>query len=308
MVNALGEENVLFAKGCNTLSRDEKLLDEAIKAAERADTVFLVLGDSSDMGGGVGGLEIKNSEISCGEGYDSHDLCLPQSQQELFNRISELGKPMLLFLYAGRPYTIEKEIEKANAFMFSWGGGEQSGNAAANLIFGKVSPSAKLSVSFPKTSGHIPCYYNCKVSARGSFYKKPGNPEKPGRDYVLSSPDALFPFGYGLSYTDVRYSNLKAVSAKNGIKVSVTVRNAGEFDINESVLLFVSAETCPVTPFVKRLREFSKVYLKKGEAKTVGFLLNDEDFSYIGTDFRQTLCKGRHKITIADQSCIVEIK
>ena len=306
--NAVGQENIIYAKGCNSISRDEKLLSEAIEKARQADTVFLVMGDSSDMGGGVGGLDITNDEITCGEGYDTHDLNFTPSQKELFDEIAKLKKPTLLFLYAGRPYTIEAETEKVNAFMFSWGGGEQSGNAAAELIFGKVSPSAKLSVSFPKTAGHIPCFYNCKVSARGSFYKKPGSPENPGRDYVLSSPEAWLPFGYGLSYTSLEYSDIQAESKDGKVKVYVKVKNKGGYDIKESVLLFVSARSCPITPFVKRLRSFKKVEIKKGEAKTVSFELTDEDFSYIDENYNQALCRGIHDITIADQTCSVEIK
>ncbi len=254
--------------------------------------------------GGIAGAAEKNKEVTCGEGFDMHTLDFPPSQRKLFNEITKLKKPIVLVLYAGRPYTLEKDIKKVNAFMFSFGGGEQSGNAFANLIFGDKSPSAKLSISFPKSVGHIPCYYNYKPSARGNLYKRHGSIEKPGRDYVLSSPNAWYSFGYGLSYTTLEYTNLVVNKLPNGnVKVSVDVENIGDFDIFESVLLFVKALYAPITPFVKRLRNFSKVYLKSGKKKTVDFLLTEEDFTYIDSNYKKTLLKGNYKILIDNLEC-----
>lgn len=308
MANRLGESRVLYAKGCNPVKTTDELIAEAVETAKKADTVFLVLGDQANEGGGIGGAPAKNGEATCGEGYDMHDLDFPPSQRRLFDEIAKLGKPTILILYVGRPYAIEKDIHKVNAYMHSFGGGEQSGNAFANLIFGDKSPSAKLSVSFPKSVGHIPCYYNYKVSARGNFYKKPGSVETPGRTYVLSSPDAWYPFGYGLSYTKLKYSCLKTEVLESGnVKVSVDVENIGEYDINESVLLYLRALYSPVTPFVKRLRKFEKVYLEKGEKKTVEFILTDEDFAYIGLDYKTKKLCGEYKVLVEDLENTFEI-
>lgn len=307
MVNRLGEDRVLYAKGCNPISYTEEMIEEAVETAKKADIVFLTLGDQAAVGGGVAGAAEKNKEITCGEGFDMHTLDLPPSQGRLFNEVTKLNKPTILVLYAGRPYTLEQDINKVNAFMFSFGGGEQSGNAFANLIFGDKSPSAKLSVSFPKSVGHIPCYYNYKPSARGTLYGCHGSVEKPGRDYVLSSPNAWYPFGYGLSYTTLDYSNLTVQKLENGnVKVTVDLENTGDFDINESVLLFVKALYAPITPFVKRLRNFKKVYLKKGEKKTVKFLLTEEDFTYVDLDFKTTVLNGDYKILIDKLECDLE--
>lgn len=307
MVNRLGEERVLYAKGCNPISYTEEMITKAVETAKQADVVFLVLGDQAAVGGGVAGAAEKNKEITCGEGYDMHTLDLPPSQRRLFNEITKLNKPTILVLYAGRPYTLEQDINKVNAFMFSFGGGEQSGNAFANLIFGDKSPSAKLSVSFPKSVGHIPCYYNYKPSARGTLYGRHGSVENPGRDYVLSSPNAWYPFGYGLSYTNLEYSNLTAEKLENGkVKVRVEVENIGNYDIFESVLLFVKALYAPVTPFVKRLRNFTKVYLKAGEKKKVEFTLTEEDFTYVDLNFKTTVLNGKHKILIDKLECDLE--
>ena len=308
MVNRLGADRVLYAKGCNPIFYTEEMIDEAVETAKKADLVFLVLGDQATVGGGVAGAASKNKEVTCGEGYDMHTLDLPPSQQKLFDEISKLAKPTVLVLYAGRPYAIPELVKKVNAFFFSFGGGEQSGNAFANLIFGDKSPSAKCSVSFPKSVGHIPCYYNYKPSARGNLYRRHGSAENPGRDYVLSSPNAWYPFGYGLSYTKLEYSDLVAQRKENGeIRVSVDIENTGDYDIFESVLLFVKALYAPVTPFVKRLRNFKKVLIKAGQRVTVDFTLTDEDFTYVDLEYHTVKLAGKHKILIDGLECDIEV-
>ena len=306
MVDRLGEDKVLYARGCNHIFTTDDMVQEAVEQAKLADTVFLVLGDSTDTGGGVGGGKFKNTEITCGEGYDTHDLGLTPSQKRLFNEITALGKPTILCFYAGRPYAIKNEVDKVNAFMFCFGGGEQNGIAFANLIFGDKSPSAKLSFSFPQSVGHIPCYYNHKPSARGSYYKKPGSYEAPGRDYVLASPDAWLPFGFGLSYTELCYSNLTAKVSGDKVMVTVEVENKGSYEIDESVLLFVKMMHCPITPFVKKLRKFKKVNLKPGDKKQVEFTLDSADFTYIDKDMKTAVNRGAHKILVDNLECSFE--
>ncbi len=306
MVNRLGKERVLYARGCNPVTGNEQMLREAVETAKKADTVFLVLGDCANTGGGVlGELEEHQKEFTCGEGYDTHDLRLYPWQQKLFDAVMAVGKPTVLVLYAGRPHAIQKEAEQADAFLFSWGGGEQSGNAFADLIFGDYSPAAKLSVSFPRSAGHIPCYYNHKPSARG-IYKKIGSPEEPGRNYVTDSPAPWYPFGYGLSYTKVVYSDLKAEKKGETLAVSVTVENSGAYDIEESVLLFARALYAPITPLVKELKAFRKVSLKKGEKKTVSFTLTQEDLTYVDHSYRRVPLHTQYRLMVDDLSCEIE--
>lgn len=308
MVKRLGEEKVIYSQGCGHITTTDEMIEDAVEKAKAADTVFLVLGDSTDTGGGVGGGAFKNTEITCGEGYDTHELCLTPSQRRLFDAITELGKPTILVFYAGRPYALKDDVEKVNGFMFSWGGGEQNGVAFANLIFGDKSPSAKLSFSFPQSTGHIPCYYNHKMSARGSFYKRPGSIEQPGRDYVLASPEPWLPFGFGLSYTNIEYSDLSADVVEGGkVNVRVTVENKGNYEIDESVLLFVKMMYCPITPFVKKLRKFSKVNLKPNDKKTVEFTLTSEDFTYIDKNMKTAVNEGLHKIIVDELECEITI-
>lgn len=303
----LGESRVLYAKGCDPIIPDAELLNEAVEVAKRADIIFLALGDEAVEGGGIGGGRFKNTQVTCGEGYDTTDLNFPPSQKQLFDEILKLQKPIVLIMYAGRSFTIMNEVEKVNAHMHSFGAGEQSGVAFANLIFGDKTPSAKLAVSFPQSNGHIPCYYNHKMSARGNLYMMPGSLEKPGRDYITSTPDAWLPFGFGLSYDEIIYSNLTA-SVENGkVFVSVEVENNGKYEIDESVLLFVKMLYCPITPFVKKLRAFKKVNLKPDEKKTVEFVLSEEDFTYIDENMQTAVNRGKHKILIDKLECEIEI-
>lgn len=298
----LGADRVNYALGCNYISGSDEDLNEAIAQAKCSDLVFLVLGDNDGVSGGFAGVGETKDEVTCGEGYDRSDLCLTKSQKRLFEEIVKLNKPTVLIMYGGRPFTIGDEIDRTNACMFSFGAGEQNGIAFANLIFGDKSPSAKLCMSFPKSVGHLPCNYNYKVSARGRFYKKHGSYEKPGRDYVLSSPDALFPFGYGLSYTELEYKNLCATKTGDSVSVSVEVKNTGKYAIDESVLVFVSAESCPVTPFIKQLKEFKKVHLEPNECKKVEFVLSTDAFTYIDLDYKKAINHGKHTVMVGKLS------
>lgn len=311
MVERLGKDRVLYSLGTSPISTTDENIADAVETAKKADVVFLVLGDCSEMGGGAQNVATetmpefkdknKKLEITIGEGYDTHNLSFTPGQQRLFDAVTALGKPVILIMYAGVPYAIKEDVKKVNAFMFSFGGGEQSGNAFASLIFGDKSPSAKTAISFPQSVGQIPCYYNYKASARGNCYKKHGSVETPGRDYVLAGPEPWYPFGYGLSYTKVEYSDLSAEKiSENEVRVKVTVENVGGFDVDENVLLFVSAKNCIVTPFVKRLRAFKKVHLAKGEKKTVEFTLTDKDFTYIDFDMKTATNRGAHKILIGE--------
>lgn len=302
----LGSDRVLYARGCDPIIPNAELLKEAVEVAKQSDIIFLALGDEAVEGGGIGGGRFKSTQVTCGEGYDTTDLNFPPSQKQLFDEIAKLGKPIILIMYAGRPFTIKNEVESVNAYMHSFGAGEQSGVAFANLIFGDKTPSAKLSVSFPQTSGHIPCYYNHKTSARGNLYMMPGSPEKPGRDYITSTPDAWMPFGFGLSYNEMKYSNLTAKTENGKVFVSVEVENCGKYEIDESVLLFVKMLYCPITPFVKKLRAFKKVNLKANEKKTVELVLDENDFTYIDENMQTAVNHGKHKILIDKLECEIE--
>ena len=307
----IGVENVIYAEGCKHTKFDESDIPAAVEAAKNANVAVVVLGDWSLGAGGVAGVA-KNllQPNTCGEGYDVHSLDLPGEQQELLEAVYATGTPVVLIMESGRPYSICWAKENIPAIMQAWYPGEQGGAALCNLLFGDANPSAKLPISFPKSAGHIPCYYNHKPSSKG-FYHQAGTPEKPGRDYVFSSPYSLFEFGEGLSYTTFEYSDLKIIPDSDNelpVKVEVTVRNTGDRAGAEAVLLFVSDTIATVTPYVKQLKEFDKIYLEAGQAKTVKFELGFDAFQMINDDYIPEAEAGEFKIQIGTETGIFNLK
>lgn len=299
-----GEDRILVEKGISVAFHIDGGLDRAKAAMEASDTVILVLGDNSTSFGGIGWGEDsgKESVITCGEGFDVSSLSLPPVQLELFELAYSCGKPIVLILQSGRPYAIGDIAKRSNAVLASWYLGERGGESLCDILFGDACPSGKLAISFPQSEGHIPCYYNYKVSAHG-VYKVPGTPEAPGRDYVFSSPEPLYPFGYGLSYTTFSYGEPEIkVDADNAkVELSFALTNTGDVKGCETALVFVKQHICPITPFIKRLRAFKRVELEPGECKQVTFTLTGEDFSFINHEMKKEVGKGRFSLFIADK-------
>jgi len=304
LAEKLGDDRVLCTKGCDIAKRDEKELQKAIDLAKQSDVVVLALGDNSTFFGGIGwGDEGIDEPVTCGEGFDVSSLDLSDAQKELLNCVKECDKPIVLVLYTGRPMVIVDEYEKSNAVLQAWYPGEQGGRAVADALFGDVNPSGKLTVSFPRSTGHIPCYYNHHVSARGAFYKKPGSPEKPGRDYVFASPKSFLPFGYGLSYTSYEYKSLSVKQiGEREVEVTVRVTNTGERDGEEIVLVYVKQEYAETVPFIKQLKAFKRVKIKAGKTKIVKLKLDKEAFSSIGKDYKKKYASGGYFIYVADKT------
>jgi len=308
----LGKDRVLFAQGCTTGGGTDEQLAEAIEAAKAADAVILVMGDNSNSYAGIGWGNIEaNGKITytCGEGFDMHTLNLPGRQEELIESVYAVGKPVILVMESGRPYAIRWAKEHIPAIVQAWYPGEQGGYALAEVLFGDVSPSGRLPISFPKSEGHIPAFYNHKVSARG-YYKQPGTPDNPGRDYVFDSPDALFPFGYGLSYTTFTYSGLTANHGSDwtDATVSVTVKNTGDMAGYEVVQLYVTDCFCRIAPYVRRLRGFQKIWLEPGEEKEVTFQLSFEDFAFVNEKMELEVEPGEFLIRVGDQQASIFLK
>jgi len=310
--NRIGAENVAYARGSFMARTTDEMLDDAYNAALSSDLAIVVLGDSSNYHavkywGDTDGFEEWNVDspdltMTCGEGFDSADLLLPEAQRKVLETVARARRPILLVCECGRPYCIQEQTKLSDAAIYAWYPGEQGGNAICDIIFGDYSPSGKLPISFPKSVGQIPCYYNHKTSARG-IYHKPGTPEVPGRDYIFHDTNALYPFGYGLSYTTFAYSDLTAeVTGDAQVKISVNVTNTGAVDSDEVVLLFVKQHVCPTTPFVKKLRKFSRINLKAGETKQITFNLDPIDFSYIDERMKTAVNHGKMSVMIADQT------
>ena len=290
--------------GCGFSNYDEEMANRALVAAKNADVVIFAGGHNSISvsGGEVGGEEqrsrVCDTAITSGEGYDTADTDITKPQKRLVKELSSIKKPLVFVLYGGKPTSITEELPLCNAVLLAFGVGSDGNRAIADMLKGTVVPSGKLPFSMPRSVGHLPCYYNHKHMGKGTMFRKPGSYEQPGMDYVFDEPTALFDFGYGLSYTSFEYGNLSAEKTdERACRVSVTVKNTGDYDAEESVLIFSrNMRTRVVTPMVKKLVAYKRVALKKGESREVVFNIDPERFSYIGEDMKSTPASGDIKI------------
>ena len=292
-----------YAQGCDGWSQNKTGFADAIDAAKKSDIVVLVVGTSS-------GTFTDNKNATCGEGFDLSDLKLSGVQEELIKEIKATGKPIVVVLLSGKPLAIPWIKENANAVLLQFYGGEEQGNALADVLFGKVNPSGRLNVSFPQSVGQLPCYYNYKPSDKG-LYKVPGTLEKTGRDYVFSSPDALWSFGYGLSYTTFNYESAvlskEKVYANDTVFIDVKVKNTGNLDGKEVVQLYVHDLVSSVVVPVKQLKAFEKVLLKAGETKTVQLVLPVSELALINQQMKKVVEPGNFELQIGAASNDIKI-
>lgn len=293
----LDDDKLTYVKGSHIAVADDGMIDEAVKACEAADVTVLVLADNSSFNGykswgddnGTG-----KAKVTCGEGFDAASLDFPGTQQTLLEKIMDTGKPVVLLCMTGRPHALVEADEKCAAIMQVWYPGQAGGEAIAQLVFGEDNPSGRLSISFPRSVGHIPAFYNYKWGSR---------PDNIGGSYVFSPTAALYSFGHGLSYTKFAYSGI-AVEQKGNIdfEVSVTVTNVGDRAGDEAVLMYIKDPVCSVTPFVKQLRGFKRVSLQSGESATVTFKVGFDDLSFINLDMKPEVEKGIFEAEIGDKS------
>jgi beta-glucosidase len=298
---------VNYAKGCELTGLDKSGFDEAVKAAQESDAVVVVLGTTSVVFQGVGwngkapGNEPKDP-FTCGEGYDVTDISPQGVQRELLQAVYKTGKPVILVLENGRPWSISWEKENVPAILEAWYPGEKGGTAIANILFGKVNPSGRLNMSIPQSTGHIPVFYNYVASSRGNN-REPGTIEKPGRDYVFSSTDPLFAFGFGLSYTSFEYSNLQVskTSFHEGetVNITVDVKNTGNREGKEVVQLYLGHKVNSVSTPEMSLRRFNKVALKAGQTQTVTFTIGANDLAIWNRKMKQVTEPGTFDVMIA---------
>ncbi|HAZ03738.1 MAG: hypothetical protein A2W90_16855 [Bacteroidetes bacterium GWF2_42_66] len=295
-----------YAEGCNIAGIDTTGFKEAVKIAGQSDLVVLVIGGTSKILSGIGwGENTMEDDPTCGEGYDRADLIPPGVQPQLIRAVYKTGKPVILIMVHGRAYDIRWEKEHIPAILEAWYPGEQGGNAVAGILFGDVNPSGKLPVSFPQSVGHIPAFYNYKPSGRG-YYHKPGTTTKPGRDYVFHSTDPLFPFGFGLSYAQFEYSDLKIeqklLNGTDTVRLSLKVRNAGKVAGKEVIQLYIHDKISSVTTPVKVLKGFTKIEIKPGDKKTVSFELPCKELGLWNKDMNYVVEPGEFEIMVGSSS------
>lgn len=295
------EVNVLYAQGCGLYGTDESGIAEAVELAGGCDAVVLCVGGSSTINYGIGWGQDVGKAKTCGEGFDVSDLGLPGKQQQLAEAVIGTGVPVVVVHIDGRPASIPWIAEHCAALIEAWYGGQEAADALAAVLFGDANPSGRLPVSIPASAGQAPAYYNYKPSGRG-YYHQPGCLERPGRDYVFSSAEPLYPFGYGLSYTSFSYSGLDAEydGRQEQVRVSVNVKNTGEIAGKEVVAAFVHAAVAGVTRPVRELKAFQKILLKPGEEKTVKMFIPKEDLMYLDESYRWTVEPGNFSIFIAN--------
>jgi len=304
---------VNYAKGCGITNLDKSGFSKAVEVAKKSDVVVLAIGGTSIIYSGIGWGNDKNQNIgnTCGEGYDRSTLTPPGVQTDLIRAICATGKPVILVMIHGRSYSIPWEKKNIPSIIEAWYPGEQGGTAIANILFGKVNPSGKLPVTVPVNVGHIPNTATYKPSARG-FYHKSGTPDNPGRDYVFSSPEPLFCFGYGLSYTQFKYSNLKIENKEihpgQTINLSLEIKNIGKVTGKEVVQLYLNDKYSSVTTPVKVLKGFSKIELKPEESKKVEFKVNYDELSLWNQQMEKVVEPGEFEVMIGSSSEDIRLK
>jgi beta-glucosidase len=288
---AYEERATMFGK---TLHRDqrtnEQLLAEALQIANQSDIIVAALGESAEMSG---------------ESSSRTNLEIPKAQKDLLQQLIKTGKPVVLVLFDGRPLVITEENKAVPAILNVWFPGSEAGYAIADVLFGDVNPSGKLSATFPRSVGQVPIYYAAKNTGR-PLGNKQGNFEKFRSNYLDERNEPLFPFGFGLSYTAFKYSNLRlsANTMKNNDKLqaSVDVTNAGNFDGKEVVQLYIRDLVGSVTRPVKELKGFQKINLKKGETQTVTFEITVENLKFYNSDLQFVAEPGRFQLFIGTNS------
>ncbi len=309
--DAIGNKaKLIYAKGSNLLEdefyeqkiasrhgRDMKrdtrpeavILKEAVDAAMKADVVIAALGESSEMSG---------------ESSSRTDIQIPDIQQRLLKALLATGKPVVLLVFDGRPLDLSWESKNVPAILNVWFGGSETGHAIADVLFGDVNPSGKLTATFPQNVGQVPIYYSHKNTGRPLAEGKWFNEYR--SNYLDVSNDPLYPFGFGLSYTTFDVSAPKLdkniMNAGGSIHVTVNVENSGSRDGEDVIQLYTRDMVGSITRPVKELKGFQKIFLKAGESKDITFTLTENDLKFYNADLDFVSEPGDFKVFVGDDS------
>jgi len=297
-IRNINKSTVQYARGSNVTEEyniypnshpapSDSLINEAVKTAKNADVIIATIGEPSDWSG---------------EAHSRAYLELPKCQKQLLAALKTTGKPIVLVLFSGRPLIITDEEKQFSTIIEAWHGGTMAAPALANVLFGNVNPSAKITATFPKSMGQIPIYYN---------HLNTGRPYVPGNAcvtlYIDESNDPLFPFGYGLSYTSFVYgdivlnkTNLKGVNDR--LIATIPVTNTGIYDGKEVIQLYINDPVARVSRPVIELKGFKKILLKKGETQNVEFEITPELLSYYDNDGKYDWDSGMFNLYIGPNS------
>ncbi|WP_339525844.1 beta-glucosidase BglX [Pseudomonas sp. EL_65y_Pfl2_R96] len=300
--NAMDKGSLIYARGANLTEDPEvvdylgvfevkndarpaaEMIDEAVKAAEQADVVIAVVGEPRSMSH---------------EAASRTSLDLPGRQSELITALKATGKPLVLVLMNGRPLSIGKEQKQADAILETWYSGSEGGNAVADVLFGDYNPSGKLPITFPRSVGQIPSYYSHLNTGRPYL---PGAPRNYTSQYFDQSYGPLYPFGYGLSYTDFSLTDMALSSTTlnktENLVASIMVKNTGQRDGETVVQLYIRDVVGSVSRPVKELKNFQKIMLKAGEEKAVHFSIGENDLKFFNAQLEYTAEPGEFRVQI----------
>ncbi len=294
--SVLESNATMFGKSLNRDGRSAKTLRaEALEVAAKADIIVAALGESAEMSG---------------EASSRTDIGIPHIQQQLLKELLKTGKPVVLVLFTGRPLTLTWEDKHVPAILNVWFPGSEAGYSIADVLFGDVNPSGKLTMTFPQNVGQIPLYYSHKNTGRplqeGKWFSKFRS------NYLDVSNDPLYPFGYGLSYSTFAYSPLSVSSTSlkgnQTLNATVTVTNTGKYDGAEVVQLYIRDRVGSVTRPVKELKAFQKITLKAGASKNVTFKITPNDLKFYNYHLRYDWEPGEFDIMIGTNSAEVVSK
>ena len=280
------QTKVTYAKGCDVLGDSDAGFAEAVASARQADVALVFVGEAKEM---------------VGEAASRSTLDLPGRQMDLVKAIQATGKPTIVVLINGRPPTIGWIVDNVPAVLEAWMAGTEGGNAIADVLFGDVNPGGKLPVTFPRTVGQVPIYYN---------HMNTGRPPEPSTRYNSKYLDLpwtpQFPFGFGLSYTQFKLTNLQlsdASIARNGqLKVSVEVQNVGKRAGDQVVQLYIRDIAASMTRPVKELKGFKRISLKPGETQRIEFTLGPEHLGFYNREMKYVVEAGEFKVMVGSSS------
>lgn len=287
---------VTHARGCDWWSMDESGIDEAVSAVRNSDVAVVVVGTRSTF---LGRGPVKSTS---GEAFDLSSLELPGCQLELLKAVKSTGKPIVVILVSGKPMCLPWVKENADALLVQWYAGEQQGNAAADILIGAVNPSGRLNVSFPRSTGNLPCFYNYYPTDREYGNDRGGTPSEPAMHYVFESPYALWPFGSGKSYTDFEYSGFSAERDGDIVRCQVQVKNIGDRSGKEVVQLYVNDPVSSVLTPVKQLKAFDKVSLEPGELRNVELIVGIDELAISGQNGKKAVEPGEFIFMVGHSS------
>jgi len=287
---AIEERGTMFGK---TLHRDkrsaEELRNEAVQIAKGADVIIAAVGESAEMSG---------------EASSRTNIEIPETQKELVKALLKTGKPVVLVLFTGRPLALAWEEENIPAILNVWFGGSEAGDAIADVLFGDVTPSGKLTTTFPQNVGQLPLYYSHKNTGRPL-----GNDkwfQKFRSNYLDVSNDPVYPFGFGLSYTQFSYGEIKLsktdILPTDSLNLTIEVTNTGSRDGAEVVQLYIRDLVGSITRPVKELKGFQKINFKAGENKTVHFTIHVKDLSFYKSDLSFGYEPGKFQVFVGGNS------